>query len=270
MKRKLKIIFILFLIFIFLIGLFAVQQVYTINKYDQLIKNTIKNDQVVNNKTSSIIEIVEDANEKDIPEDKLKEKEDSPCEKPDRDYYDMTLLNIGQDISLPDLTYVPDDLVELGKDLATRSNICLKKEARDAFLELNKKAREDKIIIKVTSGFRSYEYQQNLLKNAILNGNKNASKSIAKAGHSEHQLGVAVDLTGSSINYNSAVNSFDQTIEDKWLKENAYLYGFVQSYPKGKEETTGYRYEPWHYRYIGIENAKYIKEHDLTITEFLK
>ena len=62
----------------------------------------------------------------------------------------------------------------------------------------------------------------------------------------------------------------DEDKEDLWLSSNAHLYGFVQSYPKGKEHITGYKYEPWHYRYLGIENAKKIKELNITINEFLQ
>ena len=133
-----------------------------------------------------------------------------------------------------------------------------------------KKAKDIGLSIKVSSGFRDYQYQENLFKNAIKNTNGNTSNAIAKPGYSEHQLGTAVDLTGKSINYVSANDLFDKTPEDKWLKENAYLYGFIQSYPKGKEDITGYKYEPWHYRYVGIKKAKEIKESGLTTTEFLK
>ncbi|MDD3663185.1 MAG: M15 family metallopeptidase, partial [Candidatus Pacebacteria bacterium] len=108
------------------------------------------------------------------------------------------------------------------------------------------------------------------LENAIKNGNKNASIAIAKAGYSEHQLGTTIDLSGSSIGYASTLTKFGGTPEDLWLNENAHKYGFVQSYPIGKEEVTGYMYEPWHYRYLGVEIATKIKKSGLTITEFLK
>ena len=191
------------------------------------------------------------------------------CSTPKKDYEDMFLLNIGQIIGLSDITYIPKDLRPLETKASTKS-VCLIKKARDAFELMAKNALLDGYTIKASSGFRSYEYQKSLLANAIKNGQKDASVSIAKAGYSEHQLGTAIDITGASINYDSAVGKFDKTPEDIWLKENAYLYGFIQSYPEGKEEITGYKYEPWHYRYIGIENAKKIKDSNLTITEFLK
>ena len=194
----------------------------------------------------------------------------SICPKPTKEYGDMMLLNIRQEIGLPDATYIPKDLRELNTESSTKKGICLTKETRDAFELMVKDAKEDGYLIKASSGFRSYEYQKNLLANAIKSGKKDISISIAKAGYSEHQLGMAMDITGASINYDSAVGSFGGTPEDVWLKENAYLYGFIQSYPEDKEDITGYKYEPWHYRYVGIENAKIIKDSNLTITEFLK
>lgn len=217
-------------------------------------------------------------NEKYQPEgifslEEIREKDEivsSVCPKPEKDYEDMSLLSIGQIIGLPDITYIPKNLRELNTESSTKKGICLTKEARNAFEFMAKEAQKDKYFIKVSSGFRSYEYQKILLANAVGNGKKDASVSIAKAGHSEHQLGTAMDITGASINYASAVDSFNGTPEDIWLKENAYLYGFIQSYPKDKENITGYKYEPWHYRYVGIEEAKEIKDLGLTINKFLK
>lgn len=192
------------------------------------------------------------------------------CPKPKKEYDDMSLLNVGQDISLTDVTYIPKDLRELNTASSTKAGICLIKEVRNSFEEMTEAAKKDGYIIKASSGFRSYDYQKNLLANAIKNGNKNASTSIAKAGYSEHQLGTAIDITGKSVNYSSANNSFLNSVESVWLEKNAYKYGFIMSYPLNKEKITGYQHEPWHYRYVGIEKAKKIKEKGLTITEYLK
>lgn len=202
----------------------------------------------------------------------IREKDEiasSLCPKPEKDYTDMILLNIGQIIGLPDIAYIPNNLRPLNNESSTK-NICLIKEARDAFELLTKDALLDGYTIKTSSGFRSYEYQKNILANAIKSGKKDADVSIAKAGHSEHQLGTAVDITGKSVGYSSADDIFEGSPESEWLIKNAYKYGFVMSYPKDKEYITGYKYEPWHYRYVGIENAKEIKESGLTITEYLK
>lgn len=191
------------------------------------------------------------------------------CPKPNKDYKDYSYLSVGQNISIPESAYIPSDLVPLSKDSST-ATICLKKDAALAVENMIKGAQKDGYKIKVSSGFRSYNTQKYLLEQAIKNGNKNAAIAIAKPGYSEHQLGTAVDLTSSSINYASATTIFENTAEDLWLQKNASSYGLVQSYPKYKEDITGYMYEAWHYRYVGVDNAKEIVRNSQTINEFLK
>lgn len=196
-------------------------------------------------------------------------KKITDCPTPKKEYEDYTYLNVGQKISIPDKTYVPSDLILLDKNITT-SNICLKKDAAEALLKMINKAKEDGYEIKVTSGFRSYSTQKLILENSIKLGNKNARRLIAKPGYSEHQLGVAIDLTGASIKNVSATTKFKDSVEDKWLEENAKDYGFVESYPEKKEDITGYMNEDWHYRYVGIDNAKEIINKKQTTNEFLK
>jgi poly-gamma-glutamate synthesis protein (capsule biosynthesis protein) len=188
------------------------------------------------------------------------EVESGNCPNPTKEYFDMSLLNIGQLIKLPDTEYMPKNLRELNTESSTKSGICLIKEVRNAFEEMSMSAKKDGYIIKASSGFRSYDNQQNIFSNGLRSDKVNTIISIAKPGYSEHQLGTTVDITSSSINYDSASEIFEDTPEDNWLKEHAYLYGFNQSYQKGKEDITGYKYEPWHYRYVGIENAKKLKD----------
>ena len=130
-------------------------------------------------------------------------------------------------------------------------------------------AGKEKIFIKVTSGFRSYNTQKSILE-ALKKIKTDAGKFVAKPGYSEHQIGNAIDISGASISYGSASGGFDSTIESNWLKQNAHIYGFILSYPQGKEEITGYHYEPWHYRYLGPEIANEIFSNNLTITEYLQ
>lgn len=263
MKRKIKftLISLFILIIVLTIGIFVINKIYN-NGDNQIVK--------VGNLQEDGIKIIT-LNKKDQPEEILNSSVcPTPEQEDEEEYEDMSLLNIGQEVGLSDSTYIPKDLRELNMESSTKKGICLTKETADAFLSMVSAGKDDKKSIKASSGFRSYEYQKNLLTNAIKSGQKDASVSIAKAGYSEHQLGTAIDITGASINYDSASGSFDKTPEDLWLKENAYLYGFIQSYPKNKDDITGYKYEPWHYRYIGILNAKEIKDSGLTITEFLK
>lgn len=195
-------------------------------------------------------------------------KKKNDCPEPKKEYEDQTYKNVGQDIGLSDKSYIPSDLVELPKEISKYENLCVKEEARDALILMIDEAKKEKLFIKVSSGFRDYSTQKSILETNIKSGNKNATKLVAKPGYSEHQLGVAVDLTSPSIENISATSKFGKTKESAWLKENAYKYGFIESYPEGKEGTTGYLYEPWHYRYVGIDNALLIHESGKTINEF--
>lgn len=193
--------------------------------------------------------------------------EKNNCPKPNKQFIDMSLYNVGKTNPLLELDYLPDNLIPLDTSISN-SGLCLKENVKDAFVQMKTDAEKEKIFIKITSAFRSYDTQK-LLFTEREKVSSNASMYLARPGYSEHQLGTAIDISGSSIEYGRATTKFENTIEDLWLKDNAYKYGFIQSYGNGKESITGYSYEPWHYRYIGIENAKYIKENNVTILEFL-
>ena len=102
----------------------------------------------------------------------------------------------------------------------------------------------------VQSGYRSYERQEYLYNNYVARDGKTAADTYsARPGHSEHQSGYAFDL-------NTITDAFANTKEGKWVDDNAYKYGFVIRYPKGKEGATGYKYESWHLRYVGKDLAE--------------
>ena len=191
------------------------------------------------------------------------------CPVPKKEYTDMWLYNVGQNTSLSDITYIPKNLEKISGTYSAKINICLTHDTLENLKMMLIDAKTDGYTIKVTSAFRTFSYQTGLLQTATDNGNLDANLSIAKAGYSEHQLGTAVDLSGLSINFMGADNAFNDTVEARWLEENASEYGFIESYPENKTGITGYIYEPWHYRYVGIDNAKIIKEKELTISEFL-
>lgn len=102
-----------------------------------------------------------------------------------------------------------------------------------------------------------------------MQGKAHADKYSAKPGMSEHQTGLAIDLSTPSIK-NELVEKFDTTKEGIWLRDNCYKYGFIIRYPKSKEDITGYAYEPWHVRYVGKEVAQEIYDKALTLEEYLK
>ena len=117
--------------------------------------------------------------------------------------------------------------------------------------------------LNIASGFRSYEEQEKGYNEYVKEfGEEKTNTFSAKPGHSEHQTGLAIDICDDSDN-------FIGTKEDTWLKANAYKFGFIIRYPKGKECITGYKYEPWHLRYVGCKHAKKIYESGLTLEEYL-
>ena len=136
------------------------------------------------------------------------------------------------------------------------------KEALKNLRKMQADAKALGLNIPLVSGYRSYETQEKLYNKYVKkDGEKKANTYSAKPGESEHQTGLAFDI-------GSVDRSFANTIEAKWLAENAYLYGFIIRYPKDKEEITGYNYEPWHLRYVGQELAKYLKKNNLTLEEY--
>ena len=139
----------------------------------------------------------------------------------------------------------------------------INKEALKNVLIMQKDAYLIGLNLPIISGYRSYDTQKRLFnKYKKIDGEKTANTYSAKPGYSEHQTGLAFDL--GCIDH-----SFEDTMESKWLEENAHLYGFIIRYPKGKENVTGYIYEPWHVRYVGLEHAKKIKESGMCLEEYL-
>lgn len=117
------------------------------------------------------------------------------------------------------------------------------------------------------SGYRSYNRQRDIYNNNVsTRGVEATDKVSARPGHSEHQSGLAMDITSASAGFD-LIYAFGDTEEGIWVKENAHLYGFVVRYGKDKTPITGYDYEPWHLRYIGLDLAGYIYEHKITLEE---
>ena len=146
-----------------------------------------------------------------------------------------------------------------------RNNMYLEKECASAFIKMARDARSEGFNIRAISTYRTYEYQENLYNNyAKEDGINKADTYSARPGFSEHHTGLAVDID----NINTSYTNFSSTKEFLWIKENAHKYGFILRYPKDKEHITGYIYESWHYRYVGIKIATYIKENNITFEEY--
>ncbi len=170
-----------------------------------------------------------------------------------------------------DKGYKPDDLTSIRYYVPDRSETTryLRSEAAEAFHQLVERAAMDGVELKMTTAYRSYDFQKILYDSYVSReGEAAANKYSAKPGQSEHQTGLAADVSSPSVDYQLS-NDYGRTAEGKWLAENAHRFGFIIRFPEGKEEITGYQYEPWHIRYVGRAAAKEIYERNLTLEEFL-
>lgn len=167
--------------------------------------------------------------------------------------------------------YMPKDLVVPNIKFLNKNttNKYLKKDAAIAAEKMFNDARKEGINLLGVSGFRTYRYQNSLYINKLKSvGKEEADKYVAQPGTSEHQTGLALDVL--STEYSTLDAGFENTKAYKWLIENMSEYGFILRYKKGKNNITGYEYEPWHVRYVGKESAKEITEKNLTLEEYIK
>ena len=163
--------------------------------------------------------------------------------------------------------YEPNDLELINnKNFIEGNNSVkrLKKEAKIAFEKLSNDSINNNTPVYGQSAYRSYKTQETIYNNEIKNyGIKIADKQVARPGFSEHQTGLAIDV--SSTKKGNMLN-FENTKSFLWMKYNAHKYGFILRYPKNKEAIHGYIYEPWHYRYVGIKIATNIYNNYKNIT----
>jgi zinc D-Ala-D-Ala carboxypeptidase len=162
--------------------------------------------------------------------------------------------------------YVPADLVSLdGKGLSvSRKGHSVRKAAYEALLVMSAAAKKEGVTLLVSSSYRSYDYQKQVFaRNARELGSEAAADRLsARAGYSQHQLGTAID-------FGTIDDSFVDTRAGRWLMANARRFGYSLSYPKGLEAVTGYRWECWHYRYIGLSAVRLQEEFFGDVQQYL-
>ncbi len=163
-----------------------------------------------------------------------------------------------------DKDFEPEAITNINLSYAYDNNR-VSKETNDAYVKMASAAKKDGIQLLANSSYRDYEKQEAVYKDYYYSkGITYADKYAARAGYSEHQTGLAIDIftTGATTKTFETTEAFD------WLSKNAYKYGFILRYPKGKEYLTGYEYESWHYRYLGESEATKVFNSGLTYDEY--
>lgn len=179
---------------------------------------------------------------------------------------DSTSVLVNKTYQLPS-GYVPQSLVTPNVTFAGEQEQ-LRSIAAGALENMFVDANQQGIELRATSGYRSYNYQLDLHQYYVNQyGEEYASQISAEAGHSEHQTGLAMDVTSPSVN-NELTENFGNTAAGEWVEENADEYGFIIRYPEGKENITGYSYEPWHLRYVGTNIASQVMNNQITLEEY--
>ena len=177
------------------------------------------------------------------------------------------LMNVNKFYALSE-TYTPENLKNIGLTYAydEEGENKLIDYAYDKFLELWQAANDQGFYLMVTSSYRDYESQKEIYDYRVSTwGERKADETAARPGHSEHQTGLVIDMTSKT---EPLADSFTDSEAYKWLKENAYKYGFIERYPEGKTYLTGYSPESWHWRYVGLEAAKTMHDEDITFDEY--
>ncbi len=190
----------------------------------------------------------------------------------DRDYYDNPVQTrpeqkefmIVNKYHFLDKDYAPEDIIKTSLTYSYENN-SLNETTCLAYQEMAEAAKLDGYTILIISSYRNYQSQEDLWNGRkALYGTRKADEYAARAGHSEHQTGYAVDVG----DFYDGDDKFGETESYKWMINNSYKYGFILRYPKEKENITGYSYEPWHYRYVGKEIAKIIYDEQITFDEY--
>ena len=162
--------------------------------------------------------------------------------------------------------YIPDDLVSLDDDYIMQDGVMLKSEAYEHLKQMFEAAREEDYYFYISTAYRSYDFQKALYDSYLLKDSAEVVDTYSsRPGFSDHQTGLACDIGMPSFKF----EMFTDTDECRWLHENAYKYGFILRYPEGKENITKYKYESWHFRYVGVEASTYIYENNITLEEYV-
>ncbi len=172
---------------------------------------------------------------------------------------------------------IPEDYeVNLGTIKTLKGTQYCDKRIIEDYTDMLRAAQEDNVALEITSPYRSQEYQEMLFGRKIkaymgkglsyMEAYQLSGQAVNVPGTSEHQIGLALDIV--TPGFRDLKEEFAETDAGRWLAENSYKYGFILRYPLGKEDITGVEYEPWHFRYVGVEAATVITKKGITLEEF--
>lgn len=181
------------------------------------------------------------------------------------EFMDYEIL-VNKDNTL-DKTYVPDDLVDSCSSY--KDGILINKKVLEQFNLMKKDASKLGYSIDIMSGYRDYWYQEKIYNKLLKEkGFAYTFRSVAKAGASEHQTGLAIDICIYRDDKCYIEHEVEEMDEINWIINNCYKYGFILRYPRGMEDKTGYNYEPWHFRYVG-DIAKYLWMNNILLEDYI-
>ncbi len=165
-----------------------------------------------------------------------------------------------------DASYTPETLVSVGMDYAygELGSQKVTEDTYNAFLNMWRASHEAGFYLMVNSSYRTHEKQESVYNEYKKLGTEYADSIAARPGYSEHQTGYSLDI----FEKGTSSSNFHETDSYKWLLENAHKYGFILRYPEDKVDITGYKFESWHFRYVGVEAATYIYENNITFDEY--
>lgn len=178
-------------------------------------------------------------------------------------YPELILTKVGKVFDpLPD-GYVPPSLTEISRTLPTMGIVCVRGDVAPFLKAMFDAAAKDGARLMVTSGYRTPEIQQYLYDFWKDVDGSVVVNEVATPRQSEHELGSTVDLTDESSAFVSVNDNFATSTGGIWLRDNAYKYGFTMSFPEGFQQVFGYRFEPWHWRFVGVTIAKKLREQNI-------
>ena len=181
--------------------------------------------------------------------EEIESKEKSKIDIIDGATYIDGILIVNKSYPLPK-DFVPNNTYQKITDETGMCPLCIDIKAYNAFERMKKDAEKENLKLWIQSGYRTYAYQESIYNRYVKkDGKENADIYSSRPGYSEHHTGLSFDI-------NVVNDSFIETKEGMWINDNAYKYGFIIRYPKGKEKYTGYKYEPWHLRYVGKDLAE--------------